>query len=966
MTTGTARANPALVCAAIVALGLPVHGVLIHSCEDSGTAAIADDDTRGKAKLELATDPAHVSEGRGSLRLWSVSPAEDKVVYISVDLQIPPVDLKGKALLLDAWTSDPPVTRAFYVRGYNKQGGCVLSWMSWAGPLGQRKTEFLLIPGANSSGMKWEPYKITSEDLSALTRLRLYVGTKVRASTFDLYVDDIRAVDAASMTKALLATGNAMAVVDRARFTDHGVGAAIAELRGVVAAQTADGRSLVIATATDQGETGYVLVTDVDSGRTRQVHCPAGVRQHDPFGGLLSAAGKFYHTQGKVLLELDPATLEWTFQGTPSKTASVYLCFTEGPDGTVWAGSVYQTTLVSFDPGKRETRDHGRMDPEEKYLQHLATDASGWVYAGIGTARCNLIAYNPATGEKRSLAPEADRVHGSGHVFPGNDGAAYGTAAGKHYRLLGGEATPITAKERPPRRRVLDIKYGGRIRDLPDGRQIVRYDLEDRTVQVREAKTKRIRTLSFTYETEGAFITSLAAGPGGMVYGSTCHPMHFLALDTGTGTPTDMGFIPQVGGGNFCAIAVQGNQVIGAEYAGGRLWAYDVTKPWQTGRKRVSLAQTPGELIESGRMRQGRFAYLPSHHIVFMHGDDWDAAATFPLSAPAPGAYRLYVAPYRHSNYCTVEFSFDGKVLGRPYAANSASTGPGEVLVFGPMDLKAGQHTLTVRTLETEGAKPFFGLCGVELTQEQRDLTNSALDPNPRILAQWKRDICRPRTALAHPDGKHVMMAGFAGYGLCGGGIGIYNLDTGEAQLLTADADLLPGHSPTTLKALPNGDLVGGTSIEAPGGGHPTAREAELFILDWKSRKMVFRTVPVPGDARVSSIQVHGNGKVFGLCASATLFVFDPATRKVVFSQDLRGSGGVPRHALLLGPKGKLYAMLGDAILSICPTTFEHRALSRTPVRVTAGGACVNGRLWFAGRSHVWSYRIPSLPPPGR
>ena len=97
--------------------------------------------------------------------------------------------------------------------------------------------------------------------------------------------------------------------------------------------------------------------------------------------------GKFYTAQGTWLVELDPNVGEFTFNAAPSKQTSNYLCFTQGPDGTIWGGGTYATALVSLDPETHETQDHGRMDPKEKYLSFLAVDKAGWVYSGIGTAR---------------------------------------------------------------------------------------------------------------------------------------------------------------------------------------------------------------------------------------------------------------------------------------------------------------------------------------------------------------------------------------------------------------------------------------------------------------------------------------------------------------------------------------------------------------------------------------------------
>ena len=744
-------------------------------------------------------------------------------------------------------------------------------------------------------------------------------------------------------------------------FTDYGVGANVAESRGVVTTQTADGRCLVIANALDESPISYVLVTDIDTGETKQYFCPPDVRQSPPYGSLMHSNGKFYTTQGSIFLEFDPAAGEWTFQAKGSPIGGAYIGFTEGLDGTVWAGSVYQTGLISFNPETRELKDHGRMDPEEKYLNSLATDQAGWVYCGIGTARCNIVAYDPATGEKRSLIAEDQRVTGSGDVNPAADGTAYGMANNQYYLLNGGKATPVGRADMPTRRKVNNIGWGQRSGSFPDGRRLSTYNLSDKWLDIADPKTNENKRIEFDYQAGGVLITSLAEGPNGVVYGSTCHPMHLLALDSNTKTLQDMGPIPQVGGGNFCAIATQGDIVIGAQYSAGRLWAYDVTKPWTAIRSRDTLRITAQDLMNASECKDGHWSYLAGHDIAFLCGDKFGAEGTFKIDAPEDGEYYLHIQPYRSGRYCTVQFLFDGKEIGEPYVATAENTQAGQVQIFGPMDLKAGEHRLAFRTLESKSQEPWFAVCSADLSHEKQEIQVVEEVANPRILGEWHRDICRPRTALAHPDGKHVMMAGYAGYGLCGGGIGIVNLETGEDTLLTADEDLLPSHSCITLKALPNGDLVGGTAIGAPGGGHIAATEAELFILDWQTKKIAFRTVPVPGSGSIVTIQVAEDGLVYGLSGSQTFFVFDPESKEIVHSESFAEYGGVPRHALQLGPDGKLYAIMGAAIVKITPGTFEHEKLADTPVHITAGGALANGLLVFASGSHVWSYQVPGL-----
>lgn len=744
------------------------------------------------------------------------------------------------------------------------------------------------------------------------------------------------------------------------RFINHGVAAEVAELRSMVPAVTADGRTLLIASPTDCGPVGYLLVTDMATGETTQHFCPDDVPQSDPFGALLHSSGKYYHTQGPILLEFDPALGEFTFHGRPSTRTNPYLCFTEGLDGMVWAGGVYNTGLISYDPQTQEMIDHGRMDEAEQYLSYLATDDAGWIYCGIGTARSNIVAYHPESGERRSLIPEDLRAVGTGVVDPLADGTVYGRVDQHHYHLHNGVATPVENRDAlGPTRGVMSLRYGSRLGNLPDGRQVREYDLSARTIAVHDPATGETERYSFDYESGGANITSIGLGPDAVVYGSTSHPMHFSALDTGSGELRDHGPIPQVGGGNFCAIASTGDLVFGAQYAAGQLWAYDATKPWNpTVQRQVSGLQAE-ELYATGAVAGGHLSYLSSHDVVFIFGDDFGAEAQFPLQVEEPGEYYLHIQPLLHEPYTRVQFLFDGEALGEAFDPSNPETRPGPLQVFGPLALEAGEHRLHVRLLETEGREPWFSLVSLDLSRERKEtLLSGPAEQNPRVLAQWKDDITRPRTALVHPDGVHVLMAGFAGYGLVGGGIGIYNLETEEATLLTAADDLLPGHSCITLQALPDGDLVGGTSISAPGGGHPTATEAELFIVDWETREVVFRTVPVAGDTNIVSIAVGDDGLVYGLSGKGTFFVFDPAERRVVHSESFQ-FGAIPRHALQWGADGYLYAILRDAIVRITPGSFEHVKLDDTPYPATAGGARVGDRLYYASGPLVWSYAIP-------
>ena len=599
------------------------------------------------------------------------------------------------------------------------------------------------------------------------------------------------------------------------RFVDHGVAAAVSESRGAIATADAQGNPLILAVPMDTFNGAMrtsLIVIDARTGRTEQYGYPEkGAPSAPNYCLMVSTRGMFYAMFGDVFVEFDINQRKWTFGENAGLGTAMSLA--EGPDGAIYAATYPQSQLLAFDPDARKLTHLGRLDPAEQYPSRLAVHADGWVYAGIGTARANVVAFNVATKERRQLIDEADRATGMGEVHLGQDGQIYGRLPGKAWlRLHEGAAEPV--EEPSPKAPLPNIYWGSLYGALPDGSTVTAFDLPGKSFEIAAPDRQRTRR-TFDYESAGALITSLEPGPDGKVYGSTCHPFRLLACDTKTGDVTNLGGLGAVGGGNFCAMAVLDGLVYGAEYAGGRLYAYNPAAPWKD------------------------------------TGDE---------------------------------------------------------------------------------------------------------EANPRLLAQYAAAICRPRTAIALHDRKLVVYAGFAGYGLVGGGIGFYDAAKDEAALLENE-DLLPGHSAITLRALPDGRLVGGTSVGAPGGGHPTATTARLFLMDLEPRQVVFSIEPVAGASEINCIEVAPDGKVYGITNTTQLFVFDPESQTVVHTQDLGGRGGPlrPDQSLRLGPDGRLYALMSGELLEVSTKDFAVTTLATLPQRATAGAAISGGRVYYAVGSHVWS-----------
>jgi dienelactone hydrolase len=606
------------------------------------------------------------------------------------------------------------------------------------------------------------------------------------------------------------------------RFVNHGICAAVSESRGVAVARDAEGRDLLLTLLLDLSPLGSILVTDLGSGVTQQVYFPESTRsavwaKWAPYASLLSRNGRFYTFAGNTLLEFDVDRRAFTFHGVPSPDEACYVetALADGPDGRIYAASHPHARLVSFDPVTQELCDHGQLDPTEQYPNSLAVDTAGWLYAGIGTANWNLVGFNPATSEIRPLLANAERALGSARVFAGTDGTVYGTTGDIHYRLHNGQLEPIAAGAVPPAKVLGGGRFQNREAVLADGRR-VSCQLPERLISVTGSDGGAKREIAIEFQSVGAIITTLGTGPGGRIYGSTAHPMHFFAYDPGQRETVDHGAIKAIGGGNICALAQQGNLLVGPAYPWGDFYCYDPALP------------------------------------------------------------------------------------------------------FAP---------------------------------------ESPAEPNPRVMVRFERHITRPRTCLAHPDGVHVIAAGFMDYGHVGGGLGIVNLQTGESTLLTHE-QVLPRHSTHSIKALPSGNLVGGTSVFAPGGGHTVEKEGVLYVLDWATRKVVFQTVPVPGAAEVFSLEVGGNGLVYGLASGSQFFVFDPQKQTVVRREDLCSLGELVRPALGRGPDGTVYGVLSRTVFRIGPEDHRITTIAESPVPITAGLAIQDGRIYFGSQAQLWSCRL--------
>jgi hypothetical protein len=156
--------------------------------------------------------------------------------------------------------------------------------------------------------------------------------------------------------------------------------------------------------------------------------------------------------------------------------------------------------------------------------------------------------------------------------------------------------------------------------------------------------------------------------------------------------------------------------------------------------------------------------------------------------------------------------------------------------------------------------------------------------------------------------------------------------------------------------------IVGGTSTEGGGGGHPTQMEARLFIWDPKTHKKEFDLVPVAGHTNITDLITAPNDFVYGI-AGDTLFVFNPKTCEITSRQKLPFSEPISGDALLynsvaIGKDGRIWGLAPDGIFAIDTRTNDVKLIVHTPQKITGGFGLQDGAIYFISNSAVYRYKM--------
>ena len=164
-----------------------------------------------------------------------------------------------------------------------------------------------------------------------------------------------------------------------------------------------------------------------------------------------------------------------------------------------------------------------------------------------------------------------------------------------------------------------------------------------------------------------------------------------------------------------------------------------------------------------------------------------------------------------------------------------------------------------------------------------------------------------------------------------------------------------------SLAALPGGKIVGGSTTSPGTGGEIKAKEAELYIMDMATHALEWHEALFPGAQEYTDLCVTPAGLVLGVVDRKRFFAFDPAQRKVVHDRKLEGKFGPttsqqgPR-VFVLDPDQRIFMLFVKGIASVDPATFDITWLANSPIPIGPGGDILDGRIYFASGSHLYSY----------
>ena len=195
-------------------------------------------------------------------------------------------------------------------------------------------------------------------------------------------------------------------------------------------------------------------------------------------------------------------------------------------------------------------------------------------------------------------------------------------------------------------------------------------------------------------------------------------------------------------------------------------------------------------------------------------------------------------------------------------------------------------------TVASQGERVFIGgypggfLLEWDPSRPWQKTKKKEAESNPLFLGEGTPAVNRPSKILACPDGKTIVLAGTPEYGFTGGGLLFWDRELRKTQVF-ADADIIPGQSTVSLTPLQGDRLLGGTTTAPGTGGEKKAREAELYVMDLATKKLLWHQAVLPGAQEYTDLCLGPYGLVYGIADRKIFFVFDPVELRLIRKKNI-------------------------------------------------------------------------------
>lgn len=267
------------------------------------------------------------------------------------------------------------------------------------------------------------------------------------------------------------------------------------------------------------------------------------------------------------------------------------------------------------------------------------------------------------------------------------------------------------------------------------------------------------------------------------------------------------------------------------------------------------------------------------------------------------------------------------------------------------------------------GSYPYGVLLDWDTTKPWTLTSSGTSSTNPKgLVIDSRPSINRPDTVYPTPDGKYVLMGGTPDYGLTGGGLVVYNLQTGTYVIRT-DTHTIPNESPFSIVSLDATHVLIGTTVAPGTGGVQVSTNAHLYIMDLTDYSITWSGMPFSNAYTYVNMYMGANGLVYGTLDNDTFFTFNPTTHTIVNSQSLSAWG---KSASSQGPRifcdtpQGTFVLLNNYIAKLNFTTNLLELAATLPTAASVGLDYWNGRLYYVAsdQSHIWSWKLPDVTAP--